>query len=126
MGPPALNAMEILPATPHSQLPIRLIMQTAPLTDTKGQFWHPDTYFMNGRLSNPRPLPNWPRPDLFAGERYGHFTYAIPVDSQDTYTAGVPHSWSSYFSVAASGNNGRVFRVMCTGQTLLDNFDAVQ
>jgi hypothetical protein len=122
MGPPALNAIEILPGVPHSQLPIRLIMQTASLTDTKGQFWHPDTYFMNGRLSNPRPLPNSPDPDLFAGERYGHFTYAIPVDSQDTFTV-VLHFVEFYFSVAASGNNGRVFRVMCNGQTLLDNFD---
>ena len=122
MGPPSLNAIEILPSAPRAQLPIRLIMQTAPLTDSKGRFWHPDTYFMNGRLSNPRPLPDSPDPDLFAGERFGHFTYAIPVDQRDTYTL-ILHFAEFYFTTAASGSNGRVFKVMCNGQTLLDNFD---
>ena len=122
MGPPSLNAIEILPSTPHVQVPIRLITQTAPLTDSEGRSWHPDTYFMNGRLSNPRPLPDSPDPDLFAGERYGHFTYAIPVDQRDTYTL-ILHFAEFYFTAPASGSNGRVFNVMCNGQTLLDNFD---
>lgn len=122
MGPPTLNAIEILPSMPRAQLPIRLITQTSPLTDNKGRLWHPDTYFMNGRLSPPRPLPESPDPDLFAGERYGHFTYAIPVDPQDTYTL-VLHFVEFYFTAAASGTNGRVFKVMCNGQTLLDNLD---
>jgi hypothetical protein len=122
MGPPTLNAIEILPSVPQAQLPIRLITQTSPLTDSKGRFWHPDTYFMNGRLSNPRPLPESSDPDLFAAERYGHFTYAIAVDPQDTYTL-VLHFVEFYFTAAASGTNGRVFKVMCNGQTLLDHFD---
>jgi len=122
MGPPSLNAIEILPSAPHAQVPIRLITQTAPFTDSKGQFWHPDTYFMNGQLSNPRPLPNSPDPDLFGAERYGHFTYAIPLDPRDTYTL-ILHFAEFYFTAPASGGNGRLFKVMCNGQTLLDNFD---
>ena len=122
MGPPALNAIEILPSSPRAQLPMRLIMQTSPLTDGKGQFWHPDSYFMNGSLSSPRPLPGSPDPDLFAGERFGHFTYALPADPQGTYTL-VLHFVEFYFTTPASGSNGRVFKVMCNGQTLLDNFD---
>jgi hypothetical protein len=122
MGPPAVNAIEILPSAPQAQNPIRLIMQSTPQTDSKGQFWHPDNYFMNGQLSTPRPLPNSSDPDLFGGERYGHFSYAIPVDTRDTYTV-VLHFAEFYFTSAASGDNGRVFKVMCNGQTLLDNFD---
>ena len=123
IGPPTLNAIEILPGVPGAQLPIRLIMQTTPLTDRKGQFWRPDNYFMNGRLSTQtHPLVDSSDPDLFSEERFGHFSYAIPVDTRGKYTL-VLHFAEFYFNSAASGTNGRVFKVMCNGQTLLDNFD---
>jgi len=123
LGPPTLNAIEILPAVRHAQLPIRLIMQTTPFTDSKGQVWQPDNYYMNGRLSNQiHPLLDSPDPDLFSGERYGHFTYAIPVDSRGTYTL-ILHFAELYFTSVASGAHGRIFRVMCNGEALLDNFD---
>jgi hypothetical protein len=125
-GPPLVNAIEVSPGITHAQLPIRLIMQTAPFTDHKGRLWRPDNYFMEGRLSGPtRPLMNSPDPDLFAGERYGHFSYAIPVDTRDRYTL-VLHFAEFYFGSAAPGDGGvgrRVFKVMCNGETLLDNFD---
>ena len=123
MGPPTLNAIEILPGTRHAQLPVRLIMQNTSFTDSKGQFWRPDDYFMNGKLSSQmHPLVDSRDPDLFSGERYGHFTYAIPVDTRGTY-ALVLHFAEFYFNSAASGDNGRLFKVMCNGQTLLDKFD---
>jgi hypothetical protein len=39
-----------------------------------------------------------------------------------TYTL-VLHFAEFYFTSAASGTNGRLFKVMCNGQMLLDNFD---
>ncbi len=126
MAPPLLNALEILPSAAHAQLPIRLTMRSTPLTDSKGQFWGPDNYFMNGQQANQNGLlVDTSDPDLFAGERYGHFTYAIPVDTRGTYTV-VLHFAELYFGPGASGSGGagsRVFKVMCNGQTLLDNFD---
>jgi Malectin domain len=128
-GTPTLNAIEILPSVHSAQLPIRLIMQTTPLTDHKGQFWSPDDYFMNGRLSDQtHPLPDSPDPDLFSGERYGHFTYAIPVDTRDSYTL-VLHFAEFYFGSGAPGGGGagsRLFKVMCNGETLLNAFDIVK
>jgi hypothetical protein len=62
---------------------------------------------------------------LFAAERYGHFTYALPVDTRDRYTL-VLHFAELYFGPQASGVGGtgdRVFRVMCNGAALLDDFD---
>ena len=129
IGPPTLNALEVLPGLPHKQLPIRLIMQTNPLTDHRGQFWQPDNYFMQGVLSaQMRPFLNSPDPDLFAGERYGHFTYAIPVDTRGSYTL-LLHFAEFYFGSGASGEGGvgsRIFKVMCDGQTLLDKFDILK
>jgi hypothetical protein len=81
---------------------------------------------MNGRLSDKREETiGSPDPDLFATERYGHFTYAIPVDTRDRYTL-IFHFVEFYFGPQTPGGGGvgsRLFRVMCNGQTLLDNFD---
>lgn len=125
-GPPSLNAIEILPGLPHAQLPIRLVMQSTPFTDRSGRFWRPDDYFMNGRLRpTTHPLPNSDDPDLFSNERYGHFDYAIPADTRDRYTL-VLHFVEFYFGTGAQGDGGagsRLFKVMCNGQTLLDDFD---
>jgi hypothetical protein len=125
-GAPALNAIEILRGTANKQLPIRLVMQPSSYTDHDGNFWHQDNYFMNGRLSTKRQqIMGSLDSDLFAGERYGHFSYAIPVDTRDRYTV-VLHFAEFFFGSRTSGVGGtgsRVFRVMCNGVLLLDNFD---
>jgi len=125
-GAPALNALEVLPGVARKQLPIRLVTLPTPFTDHNGNVWHPDDYFMNGRLSTQRlQITGTADPDLYAAERYGHFTYAIPVDTRDQYTL-VLHFAESYFGPQASGVGGpgsRLFRVICNGSTLLDNFD---
>jgi hypothetical protein len=64
-----------------------------------------------------------PDPELFGSERYGHFTYAIPVDTRDQYTL-VLHFAELYFGKeSTSGVGSRVFNVFCNGKTLLENFD---
>ena len=124
-GAPALSALEVLPGIPHKQLPIRLVTQPNSFTDHDGQFWHPDTYFMNGHQSTLRQMiSGTPDPDVFAAERYGHFTYAIPVDTRGRYTL-ILHFAEFYFGQQDSGggSGNRLFRVLCNGNTLLDNFD---
>jgi hypothetical protein len=125
-GAPQLNALEILPGIPHKLLPIFLVTQPASFTDHKGQFWHPDTYYMNGRLSNRlQQIAGSPDPDLLGAERFGHFTYAIPVDTRDRYTL-VLHFAEFYFGPEAPGGGGvgsRLFRVTCNGIALLEDFD---
>jgi len=125
-GVPVINALELVPGIPHKQLPIRVLTQPTPFRDHDGNLWHPDTYFMNGKLSPQRRLVEGsPDPGLYAAERYGHFTYAIPVVPRDRYTV-VLHFAEFYFGPTASGAGGtgvRVFRVLCNGATLLDNFD---
>ncbi len=125
-GIPFLNAIAVLPGLPHRQIPIRLITQAAPLTDHEGNSWHPDDYYLDGRLSHPSSsLSGTPDPELFAAERYGHFTYAIPVDTPGQYTV-ILHFAEFYFGPEATGSGGagsRIFNVMCNGVMLLDHFD---
>jgi hypothetical protein len=123
---PSVNAIEILSGLPHRQLPVRLVMQPSAVTDHNGNLWHPDTYFQSGALSDfPREVGGTPDPNLFAQERYGHFTYSIPVDTRSRYTL-VLHFAELYWGPKTSGSGGagsRVFRVFCNGSTLLDDFD---
>lgn len=125
-GVPVLNALEILPGTPHRQTPIRLITQQVPYDDHEGNRWLPDTYYANGKMAaRPRPVEGTSDPALYAGERYGHFSYAIPVDPNGRYTL-ILHFAEFYFGPAVQGGGGsgnRLFRVLCNGSTLLDNFD---
>lgn len=123
---PYVNAIEILPGLPHRQLPIRLVMQNSTVTDHSGNLWHPDNYFENGTLSDPpKQVSGTPDPNLYSQERYGHFTYAIPVDLRGRYTV-VLHFAEHYWGAddpASGGAGKRVFRVYSDGTMLLDNFD---
>jgi hypothetical protein len=122
---PQVNAIEVLPGILHKQLPIRIVMQRTSSTDHSGQVWQPDDYYMNGLLSDKSlEIVGSPDPDLFSTERYGHFAYAIPVDTRDRYTL-ILHFAEFYFGSQAGGGGvgSRVFRVMCNGEILLDNFD---
>jgi hypothetical protein len=118
---PSLNAIEILPGLPHKMLPIRLVMQRTSVTDRSGNFWHPDNYFQNGRISDvPEQVSGTSDPDIYANERFGHFAYSIPVDTRSRYSL-VLHFAELYW--ANDGAGRRRFRVLCNGSTLLDDFD---
>jgi len=123
---PSLNAIEILPGLPHRQLPIRIVMQPTAVTDHNGNLWHPDNYFLGGVASDPpRQVSGTPDPGLYAEERYGHFTYSIPVDTRGRYTL-VLHFAELYWipdRFSGVGVGSRVFQVYCNGRTLLEDFD---
>jgi hypothetical protein len=118
---PSLNAIEILPGLPHKMLPIRLVMQRTSVTDRNGNFWHPDNYFQNGRISDvPEQVSGTSDTDLYSHERFGHFAYSIPVDTRSRYSL-VLHFAELYW--ANDGAGRRRFSVLCNGSTLLDDFD---
>jgi len=119
---PSLNAIELLPSEPHKQLPIRLVAQRAAVTDHMGNVWRPDTYYQNGHLSDlPQIVSGTQDPSLYAHERYGHFIYSVPVDPHGRYKV-VLHFAELYWG-ADPGIGRRIFRILCNGSTLIDNFD---
>jgi hypothetical protein len=123
---PSLNAIEILPGLPHRQLPVRIVMQPTAVTDHNGNLWHPDNYYLGGVAGDPpRQVSGTPDPSLYAEERYGHFTYSIPVDTRGRYTL-VLHFAELYWvpdPLGGVGVGSRVFQVYCNGRTLLEDFD---
>ena len=125
-GVPVLNAFALFPGIPHKQAPIRIVTQPTSVTDHNGIVWHPDTYFVNGHAREQRVhVEGTLDSDLYERERFGNFSYAIPVDTRDRYTL-VLHFAELYFGTPGAGRGApgdRLFRVFCNGSTLLDNFD---
>jgi hypothetical protein len=123
---PVLNALEIVPGTPGRLKPIRILTQRTSFVDHKGQRWRADDYYQNGFLSTDHAkVTGTEDPELFGAERFGHFSYAIPVDRRGRYTV-VLHFAEFYYGPQLPGGGGagsRVFHVFCNGQTLLRDFD---
>jgi len=125
-GMPVLNALEVLPGSPHKQNPIRLVVQPRSFVDHAGQLWRPDNYYLNGApVRRTAAVAGTPDPGLFSGERYGHFAYAIPADVRGRYTVSLYFA-EAYFGPELSGQGGigsRLFHVMGNGVMLAENLD---
>lgn len=122
---PFLNAIEIVPGIPHQMHPIRIVTQDAMVTDRSGNTWSPDNYFQGGRGLARQGVVEGPLdPQIYARERYGNFTYAIPI-AGGRYTLNLYFA-ESYWGPAGQGGGGvgsRLFDVYCNGTALLRNFD---
>jgi hypothetical protein len=123
---PLLNALEIVPGIPGKLRPIRIITQPMSFVDHKGQRWRADDYFLGGiSTGEVHRVSGTEDPELFGAERYGHFSYSIPVDTRGRYTV-VLHFSELYFGPQLPGGGGpgsRIFHVYCNGKTLLEDFD---
>jgi hypothetical protein len=125
-GSPMLNALELVPGIPGKLKPIRILTQPTSFVDHKGQRWRADDYFFGGYGSTERrKVRGKEDPELFGTERFGHFSYAIPVDKRGRYTV-ILHFAELYYGPQMPGGGGvgrRVFHVFGNGQTLLRDFD---
>ena len=127
-GQALVNAIELIPASPHHLNPIRILAQDGFYTDSSGAVWKPDRYYMGGQNAIHSVEMHGTRdPELFARERYGHFDYAIPVDKGN-------YRLTLYFAEEYFGPGGtqggqpgtRVFDVNCNGVSLLRDFDLLK
>ena len=125
-----VSAIEITPGTPGRLKPIRIAARPSDFEDANGTWWSGDNYFIDGRTwfyPNPEKGPKVPA--LYAGERHGNFSYAIPV-APGSYTVRL-HFLESFFSplipaATCQGVGCRVFDVTCNGVLLLQDFDITQ
>ncbi|GEO22413.1 hypothetical protein CQA01_29470 [Cyclobacterium qasimii] len=85
--------------------------------------WQADEYYSGGRtyLNDSKEITNSDNDELFYTERYGEFSYDIPVPTADIYTVEL------HFAEIHWGNEGnRIFNVEVeNGQYTLENLDLV-
>jgi Malectin domain len=125
---PLINAIEIVPGSPHRLLPIRIITQDSTLMDQNGTTWYPDNYFLSGRTIARFGIISGPDdPEIFARERYGNFSYAIPVaNGRYAVTLRFAETFWGPNSRGGGGSGSRIFDVYCNRTALLRNFDMFQ
>jgi hypothetical protein len=130
-GTAILSGIELLPVSPGKVRPVRIRAGwTSSWEDSSGQRWQADSYFLGGnalvRSTNPVRENNSIPPDmaLYASERWGHFSYAIPVaDGRYRVTLKFCEGHYGRRNTGVGGEGSRVFDVYCNGVALLRNFD---
>jgi malectin (di-glucose binding ER protein) len=127
---PIISAIEIEPAEPRKMNPIHIVTQANSVTDSRGQVWDADTYYLGGQTSNHyKWVTGTPDADLFANERYGHFSYAIPVAPQPSSYSVAMYFAETYWGKENEGGGGagqRIFDVYCNGSALVRNLDILK
>jgi len=127
---PFVNAIELVPSRPGHANAIRIAARPSPYTDPGGKTWEPDNFFVRGRQAR-HPLSEAARdlPELLRSERYGNFSYSIPVPP-GSYTLTLYFAETLFSPLAPSlfcrGPGCRVFDVSCNGTSLLRDFDIYQ
>jgi hypothetical protein len=127
---PFVSALELTPGSAGKLNSIRLSAHKSDFVDLDKTQWSGDKYYIGGRvdtLINADSAPNVP--ELYASERFGNFSYAIPVPA-GSYTVKL-HFLESFFSPLIQsglcrGEGCRVFDVSCNGVVLLKDFDVFQ
>lgn len=131
-GEPFVNAIILRPATqgPASQgkmLPIRMLCRTSRFKDGKGRVWEPDHYFLGGSSIVRPTTPPVADGEIFRGERFGKFTYSIPVAPGAKYQVSL-YLWESWMGPGRPGLGGvgsRVFSVFCNTVPLFRHYDLI-
>lgn len=95
-----------------------------PYTDHEGNLWLADRYFRGGRLSRFHAAASRTAdPGLYEEERFGSFTYSIPVVAGGSYTLEL-HFAENYFGRwIAPGSRPRIFSVYANHAPLLRDFN---
>ena len=133
-GSAMLSGLEVLPVTAGKVRPVRIRAGwLASWQDANGNEWQGDSYFLGGnalvRRTNPVEESNSISPSmaLYTSERWGHFSYAVPV-AEGRYRMNLKFSEGHYGkrNTGMGGTGSRLFDVYCNGVALLRNFDIMK
>ncbi len=124
-----LSAIEILPGFQGRMRPVRILARQTPYYSNDSHWWSPDNYFEGGQLAAyATTVTGTDDPELFESERWGNFSYAIPVTpGRYILTLHFAARHNNPAELLNSENKGKeiehVFNVFCNGKVLLQNFD---
>ncbi len=125
-GSAMLSALEILPGVRGRIRPVRILARDVPYYSNDSQWWSPDAYFKGGQLSSSQePAQGVDDPEFYETERWGHFSYAIPV-TPGRYTVTlhfIEHHRDTPDRPGSEASGERVFNVFCNGKAILSNLN---
>ena len=130
-GSAMLSAIEILPGVRGHIRPVRILARDVPYYSDDSRWWSPDNYFRGGQISSSQePAQGTDDPEFYETERWGHFSYAIPV-APGRYSAtlhfiehhAAPGAAQIPQATAAESSVDRVFNVFCNGKTIVANLN---
>jgi hypothetical protein len=137
-GAASLSAIEILPGVHGEIRPIRIASRDGPYYSNSSQWWSPDSYFRGGQLgTSGEPAAGTDETELYETERWGHFSYSIPV-APGRYTI-ILHFIERHFNSSNPGHENpgkqegaseagaakRLFNVFCNGKAVVPNLNIV-
>jgi hypothetical protein len=122
---PFLNALILTPGVKGRMRPLRMVCRNQAFRDNNDVVWEPDHYFHGGTpITRPHGAPAG---DHFQGERFGYFSYNIPVPA-GKYGARL-YFWEYWWGPNQPGKGGvgsRIFDVFCNHKPLLLDFDIIK
>lgn len=127
-APAFLNAIEILQSLPGRIHPVRIVTQNSPVTDSEGHFWAADEFFCGGVQAFRHNIVINPREKaLYQGERYGNFSYRIPLATGEyRVTLHFAETWFGTPESKQPAIDSRIFDVFANGVSLLRNYQIVK
>jgi len=123
---PFVNGIEIVPSRPGAIRPIRILARDSGYTDHSNRLWSADRYFRGGvQVQRHDPIEKTDDEALYQNERFGNFSYTIPVALNSRYTVTMKfcESWFGPERPAGGGPGERLFDISFNGRILLGNFD---
>ena len=127
-GKPAMvSAIEILPGVKGHLRPVRVVARQSPYYSNDSHWWSQDNYFEGGQLASyTQEVTGTDDPELYETERWGNFSYAIPV-TPGRYSVvlhfAARRSRPGEPGSEAAEHVSNIFNVFCNGRALLENFD---
>ena len=122
-----VNAIEIVPGEEGRMHILRWRASDTPYTDHDGKAWLSDRYYRGGRLSRFHAVVGHTSdPGLYEGERFGAFSYSIPVAAGTSYTVHLNFAENYFGGWAAKGASPRIFSVFANHAGLLRDFNVSQ
>jgi len=130
-GTAMLSAIEILPGVRGHIRPVRIVARDVPYYSDDSRWWSPDVYFKGGQIrSSQEPAQGVDDPEFYETERWGHFSYAVPVaPGEYSVTLHFIEHHAGQGNAEFPPRNGseasgeRVFNVFCNGKTIISKLN---
>jgi len=133
-GKAMISAIELFPGVRGRMRPLRIVARDEPYYSNDSHWWSSDVYFKGGQLAaGEHPALGTDDPELYETERWGHFSYAIPVTPGkyaltlhfiDRTLQTTNHDGGS--ELPASNLQPRTFDIFCNRKTIVHDLNIIK